>query len=624
MLRVVAMLCLVLVVAVASLLGGIYLYLKPADPLPIIAVHSSVRTIDTGEIIGFQSANNAHGWLGIPYAQPPVAELRWRSPKPALGFVGRREALTYGEPCLQRMTLPDDSGETSFGSEDCLYLNLWAPAVSPNRVPVDADRLPVMLWIHGGGNTVGSAGHDNLAFYDGSLMAGEQNVVVVSVNYRLGPMGWFYHESLASGGATPEDASGNYGTLDLIAALRWIRTNIERFGGDPGNVTIYGESAGGTNVLSLMASPLAEGLFHRGIVQSGGLDLVSTAQAQQIATDSQGNSTQGSREMIVRWLQLAGRAADRPAAIRLLDAMAPTELTNWLREQPADQLLDAYEGGFAGMIEMPRLIADGYVLPELPAEQLFADPQRYNQVPVIMGSTRDESALFMGFSPEYVDLRGAMPVGIKDVAAYRRDVAYASDMYRATNVDNLASVMSTHSPDQVFVYRFDADDWRNYGFIDLKELFGAAHMFDIFFMFGYFPNPLKVVFPDSTFDAVQLLSGAMMSYWAQFAATGDPGQGRNGEEPLWAPWRHISSVTNNDPASESHQAPKGSEGHLNILDTEIDGGIRMTRSLIHADQLISGFLADESYQTLEERCRGYRAVFWSNFDAAKYRALGCQ
>lgn len=136
-----------------------------------------------------------------------------------------------------------------------------------------------MFWIHGGGNTVGSGGSELTRIYDGSVMASEQNVIVVSVNYRLGPMGWFFHDALRDTSDTPEDASGNYGTLDLIAALGWVQENIAVFGGNPANVTLFGESAGGFNVLSLMASPPAKGLFHKAIVQSGRLDIVTRDQA---------------------------------------------------------------------------------------------------------------------------------------------------------------------------------------------------------------------------------------------------------------------------------------------------------------------------------------------------------
>ena len=157
---------------------------------------------------------------------------------------------------------------TPVGSEDCLYLNIYAPRFTDTDVPKDAARLPVMLWIHGGGNTIGEAG-----FYNGGNLAAQQRVIVITTNYRLGPFGWFRHAATRNDGANELDRSGNFGTLDLVRALQWIRENAAAFGGDPNNVTIFGESAGGTNVFSLLLSPPARGLFHRAIVESGGMQM---------------------------------------------------------------------------------------------------------------------------------------------------------------------------------------------------------------------------------------------------------------------------------------------------------------------------------------------------------------
>ena len=261
MLRFIGILLLVLIVAVASIMGGVYLYLSPDEEIPRIASPSSVRMLPTGELVGFQGRNDAHTWLGIPYAQAPVQELRWKAPKPVLPWNNRKPALDYGTPCPQLQVLSGSPGEGGvIGSEDCLTLNVWAPTFGPTTIPRQGERLPVMVWLHGGGNTMGSGGSAQCAPYDGSLMATEHNVIVVTVNHRLGPMGWLSHEALANTSVNPEDASGNFGTLDLIEALRWVQTNIAAFGGDADNVTIFGESAGGHNVMSLMVSPLAEGV----------------------------------------------------------------------------------------------------------------------------------------------------------------------------------------------------------------------------------------------------------------------------------------------------------------------------------------------------------------------------
>ncbi|MEN8161810.1 MAG: carboxylesterase family protein, partial [Myxococcota bacterium] len=226
---------------------------------------ATLRQPPAGDVVGSAGHHGGHAWLGIPYAEPPLGALRWRAPQPLLPWTGTREALASGASCPQFANGlgGDTSAEpgTLIGSEDCLTLNVYAPVLA--GPPAEA-HLPVMVWIHGGGNTIGTA-----SFYDGSRLASEQAVVVVTINYRLGALGWLRHAALREG-ADALDASGNLGTLDQIQALRWVQNNVAAFGGDPGNVTIFGESAGGQNVLVLLTAPAAADLFHRAIAQSGG------------------------------------------------------------------------------------------------------------------------------------------------------------------------------------------------------------------------------------------------------------------------------------------------------------------------------------------------------------------
>ena len=610
MVRILGIILLILIVAIAGVGYSVYAYLSPEEAFPKITSPSSIRTIDSGRIIGFQGKYDAHAWLGIPYAQPPVKDLRWKAPRAPIPWVGEREMLEYGNPCMQLPAVGNDDGRGYVGDEDCLVLNVWAPQIGPTKIPTGSDRLPVMFWIHGGGNSVGSGGSDTTALYDGSLLASEHGVIVITVNHRMGPMGWFVHPALSDQTVDPEDLSGNFGTLDLIEALRWVQANIESFGGDPGNITIFGESAGGSNVLSLMASPMATGLFHKAIVQSGALNLTSLAEAQRVGPNGRGGDNLSSREIAARLMIEGGSAliADKDAAFTLLEEkMTSAEVAAWLRSVPAADIYGVVDSFFGGMIGMPMMFRDGYVLPDMDVNDIFADPANYNSVPIILGSNRDEAKLFFAFDDRYIDVNNGIPQGFKDLEAYNRDTGYGSDVWRSQGVDRVAEMMSLVRPDDVFAYRFDADDWRNIGFIDLKDLLGAAHALELPFVFGYFPKPARLIFPDSTFAEVELLSGSIMSYWTQFAHTGKPGTGWHGEDPSWTPWRSMAG-----------------SGHLMLLDTEIDEGIRMDQQVLNIDEIKADWMADGSYQSKEERCQAYDVAFFIEFDADEKASLGCE
>ena len=191
----------------------------------------------------------------------------------------------------------------------------------------------------------------------------------------------------------PESASGNFGTLDLIQALRWVQNNIENFGGDPKNVTIFGESAGGTNVLTLMASQLATDLFHKAIVQSGTLEITSMEDAQRIGLNDFGTDQMSAREFGARMLVNAGRASDKASAITMQDEMSPEEMAIWLRGQPVEDIYGVVDSFFGGMVGMPMIFGDGFVLPDSDTVSIFSDPTNYNSVPLMIGSNRDETII---------------------------------------------------------------------------------------------------------------------------------------------------------------------------------------------------------------------------------------
>src|SRR5215472_12051715 len=219
---------------------------------------SDTIKVDGGQISG-TTTDGVHSFKGIPFAAPPVGSLRWKAPQPVVPWNGVRACDTFGPECPQA-PYPQASmyySPPAKQSEDCLYLNVWTTAKP-------GDKLPVMVWIHGGALTRGSGAH---AVYDGSALA-KKGVVLVTINYRLGPLGYLAHPELSA--ESPQRSSGNYGVLDQIAALKWVQKNIAAFGGDPGLVTIFGESAGSWSVNTLVASPLARGLFHRAVGESGG------------------------------------------------------------------------------------------------------------------------------------------------------------------------------------------------------------------------------------------------------------------------------------------------------------------------------------------------------------------
>jgi para-nitrobenzyl esterase len=299
-----------------------------------------------------------HAYKGVPYAVPPVGSRRWRAAEPAPGWTGVRGAQTYGAMCVQR-----DEFEGSFyyrvhdtpQSEDCLYLNVWTPAA-----PGDGSSLPVMVWIHGGGFATGAG---SFPTYDGANLAAK-GAVVVTINYRVGVLGYFTHpEIVAEAGA--DGVCANFALTDQIEALRWVRDNIAAFGGDPGRVTVFGESAGSHSLSQLMACPLAEGLFHRGIGQSGAYFLPM----RHVGKPSWG-----------------GPPAEEIGAEFARRIGAPTLAE--LRDMPCAELVKRWEGELALMDGGGFIVVDGKVFPEEIAT-VFAEG-RQHPVPVIVGATGDE------------------------------------------------------------------------------------------------------------------------------------------------------------------------------------------------------------------------------------------
>jgi para-nitrobenzyl esterase len=578
----------------------------PVPPETRVADLATLRALPGGgAVLGFVGRYGSHAWLGIPYAEPPVGALRWRAPQPLRQIAEKQEALAFGPVCAQIASpfggIYDVKQGSVAGSEDCLYLNVYAPAMTGS----DAARaqLPVMVWVHGGGNSVGHA-----SFYDGGRLAAEQNVVVVTINYRLGPLGWLRHAALRPEGANADDRSGNFGTLDIVAALRWVQANAAAFGGDPGNVTVFGESAGARNTVSMLVSPRAAGLFQRAIVQSGGMYTFPAADAERSTTDTTPGPPGNSADLVAQLLVNDGRAADLAAARAAAAAMPAAELAAYLRAKTPEQLFQAYgRDAFEGLLEFPDVFADGDVVPVGDVIERLGKPEGWNRVPVMIGTTKDEDKLFLFADPTYTRrLLGVVP-RVQDSDRFLATAGALSRMWKATRVDAPANAMWQTQPN-VFVYRFDWDEEPVVLGFDLGTYLGASHAFEIPFVFGHWDlgGQGNVIFTAENEPGREALAAQMMSYWAAFAANGDPGRGRQGELPAWTAWDGRDG------------APK-----TLALDTAAGGGARMTPDTETVQGVLASVESDPRLGDAKAKCWVKRelASRWRGLTRDDYVAL---
>jgi para-nitrobenzyl esterase len=549
---------------------------------------ASRRVTASGTVVGFVGEYGSHAWLGIPFAKPPIGALRWRAPQPSEPWTGTREALGFGSPCTQFPSpiggLDTAKAGQAVGGEDCLYLNVYAPRVAESEVPTGNARLPVMVWIHGGGNTVGTG-----ALYNGGNLAATHKVVVVTINYRVGPFGWFRHPALQGDNTNELDRSGNFAILDVIRSLEWVRDNVGAFGGDPGNVTIFGESAGANNVYMLLLAPQAHGLFHRAISESGGLMTTTIAEAEHFTDDAEPGRTNSSNEVLLQLLIKDQRADDRAAAKTQLAAMSTTDVERYLRGKTNFEILLAYMPmPTMAMIDMPKVFRDGVLLPQDDPMQHLARADGYNRVPVIVGTNRDENKLFLFGDPKRVQRILWLIPRLRDEPRYNLTAEYMAKVWKAAGADEPAAAMRT-TQDNVFVYRFDWDEEPHMMGADLSIMLGAAHGLEIPFVFGHFDlgRQANVLFTKENEAGRLALNKQMMSYWAEFAYRGAPGRGRDGRQPEWSAWDNSAPMS-----------PK-----FIILDTPADGGVRMTSS---GTQTAAGVLAavdtDPRLPTQRDKC----------------------
>ena len=558
------------------------------EPAPqVTADPNAERALANGEVKGLRGEYNNHEWRGIPFAQAPTGDLRWRAPQ-ELGNLPENVGLEFGSPCPQYGGFHGgvDSlkrGELG-GNEDCLYLNVYAPQFSATDVPQGNDALPVMVWIHGGGNTVGHA-----ARYNGGNLAAEQNVIVVAINYRLGPLGWFRHAALRDKSEDTLDQSGNFGTLDHIMALKWVQKNISAFGGNPNNVTVFGESAGGRNTVALLLSPLAKGLFHRAIVQSGNALFLSGNEGENFVADK--GSRNSSNEVLLRLLQSEESGMDENKARTLLSSMSKSDIAALLRATPADKLLPLYlESKEAVSFRLPNIYADGTVLPSDAPLDLFASGE-YNRMPIIFGTNRDEQKTFMFGDPRYVKRwLGFLPRMI-DEQVYETTSVAISKLWKFGGADAPAMALANAGAADVYVYQFNWDEEPSVLGADLSKMIGAGHGIEIPFVFGHFDlgSASSALWNEDNAPGRRILSRAMMSYWANFARTGAPGKGSDNELEKWDPWQGEE------------------QGQHMIFDSDADGGIRMAASTEDLQTLVEVVKKDQKLAAAD-RCNILKAM----------------
>ena len=490
-----------------------------------------IYTQETGSYIS-TSSGKVQGYLknkvinfnDIPYAKPPIGNLRWKAPREILdadGIIKNKD----NNFCIQEpSSMGGAPGEGIFtGSEDCLYLDIKTPK---NK---SSELLPVMFWIHGGGNTSGLKD-----LYDYSTMVNRHDVIVVTINYRLGAFGWFTHPSI-QGNQKGLDKASNFGTLDIIQALKWINKNIELFGGDSNNITIFGESAGGHNVLSLLVAPQAKGLFQKAISQSGYTTSTSIQRAFAIE-ESHPTYDHTSNEVVKRLIDNH-------------EDLSSGDIYKKLLELSAEEFFSEYSD--KSNLEVPLLTNDGIVIPLEGLEKALSNSRYVSDVPFMAGSNRDEVKLWIGTAEYFVKLDysffgsilGIPRVTLKDEDAFEAFNYYRSQAWKVRGVIEPISSLNKVGSKNTYAYKFDWDDHRRFIVADFKKLIGASHGTEISLITGN--NKLVegygfLIYPAG--PSKRFISKNMMLFWSNFAKDGKPGPSTNGIN--WDSYNHSEGDKN--------------------------------------------------------------------------------
>lgn len=539
--------------------------------MPSASITGMQRTTSLGPVVGV-AAEGTYSWKGIPFAAPPVGERRWRAPADPAPWTQPRAADRFADACVQtgRLYGPGSNnrydatiGETlgqTLGSEDCLYLNVWQPAQ-----PASSPR-PVIVFVHGGSNITGYTADP---IYDGAALARAADAVVVTVNYRLGIFGFLDQPALKTG--NPLEDSGNFALLDIVKALEFVQRDIAAFGGDPRRVTLMGQSAGAVNVYALLASPMlaerSQPLFHRVAALSGGISTAATLPKGGIpGVLPRSVWTTRAQALLAHALVADGAAPDAAAAATLAAGRSAAENAAWLRAQSPDRLLTVVRTRLAPLgMSASNPIADGHVVATDPIAAIRAG--KYVRVPVLAGITRDETKLFPQLLAIRPALGGVSGRLLNDAAVFRLAHGYDPEAAPATRIEDWvpAAYLPADRPetgfdartrelnriwfeairndvldavrsrqDAVWAYRFDWDALPR----PFDTIFGAAHTFDLPFVFGNFGPSLysRFAFTRANEPGRLALSQAMMKSLGAFAHAGTP---QAGGQPAWPAWPQL-------------------------------------------------------------------------------------
>ena len=497
--------------------------MKPSNHFTILSIfllsltiYGDYRIESSSGVVEGNKKGRVLLWEDIPYAKPPINDLRWKAPRKindSTNLILPKEENF----CVQRPSSLGGPGGDGLmvGTEDCLYLDVSAPVRNTNEL------LPVMFWIHGGGNTSGLKD-----LYDFNKMVKKHNVIVVRINYRLGPFGWFYHPSVQDF-QTDIDKTSNFGTLDIIAALNWVKRNITHFGGDPNNVTVFGESAGGHNVLSLLVSNKSKGLFHKAISMSGYTTSISPQDAYKQNKKSS-TSSYTSSEIVKKIIRELDEGKETYSNKEIREILLNLTTKDFFMHY-ADR--ETYE-------EIPLLTADNIVIPKIGLREALYEKDFVNNVPTIAGSNRDEVKLWLATAEYFVELEysavGSLlkipNVRLKDKEAFEAFNYYRSSAWKIRGVDVPLEGLHTAGNNDLYAYRYDWDDHRRYIVADFKQLIGAAHATEIPLLAGNAKLVGGYPLSDLIYPAGKskfYLSRNMMRFWANFAKNGEPGKSTN-------------------------------------------------------------------------------------------------